>query len=72
MDPDRAAEDIKEAGQRGAGGVEILGYYLYNSAPGDYVPVDWTTYGWGTPAWSKYDCKTDDYSDAQFYIRATL
>ncbi|KAL2004612.1 hypothetical protein VTN00DRAFT_3348 [Thermoascus crustaceus] len=53
VDPDRAAEDIKEAGQRGAGGVEILGYYLYNSAPGDYVPVDWTTYGWGTPTWKK-------------------
>ena len=50
------ADDIADAASKGAGGVEILGYYLYgdvgyggtNSAP---VQVDWTEYGWGTQAW---------------------
>lgn len=49
----RVALDIADAKMVGAGGVEVLGYYLYDSAPGDIVPTDWTTYGWGTPAWSE-------------------
>lgn len=47
----RVALDIADAKQAGAGGVEVLGYYLYDSSPGNIVPTDWTTYGWGTPAW---------------------
>lgn len=45
---------IKEAG---LGGMELLGYYLYGNYPsvvaeGGPSPVDWTTYGWGSEAWS--------------------
>lgn len=54
--------DISEAGRVGAGGVELLGYYFYGDLPGDaresIVPVDWTTYGWGTPAWKDVFQKT--------------
>lgn len=50
------AKDIADAGSKGAGGVEVLGYYLYGnigyggeqSAP---VQVDWTEYSWGTQSW---------------------
>ncbi len=42
---DRVAEDVADVAAAGAGGVEVLGYYLYDSAPGDLVPTDWTTYG---------------------------
>ena len=35
------------------GGLEALGFYLYGPATGTTVPVDWNTYGWGTPAWNK-------------------
>jgi Arc/MetJ-type ribon-helix-helix transcriptional regulator len=51
----RVALDIADAKHVGAGGVEVLGYYLYDSAPGNIVPTDWTTYGWGTPAWSEFN-----------------
>lgn len=46
----QVADDIREAGRVGAGGVEFLGYYLYGDS--SLVPVDWTIYGWGSPAWS--------------------
>lgn len=49
----RVEQDITEAGARGAAGVEVLGFYQYGAAAGEYVPVDWNVYGWGTPAWSK-------------------
>lgn len=48
----RVTLDIADAKLAGAGGVEVLGYYLYNTDT--TVPTDWTTYGWGTPAWSKH------------------
>ncbi len=47
------AEDVAGTKRAGAGGVELLGYYNYGGNPGDFVPVDWSTYGWGTPAWSE-------------------
>ncbi len=47
------AQDIASAKDAGAGGIEVLGYYDYGASPGNFVPVDWSTYGWGTPAWSK-------------------
>ena len=54
VDLTAVGEDIAGAASAGAGGVEVLGYYLYGgSQPGDYAPVDWSKYGWGTPAWSK-------------------
>ncbi|KAL9108497.1 MAG: hypothetical protein Q9227_006712 [Pyrenula ochraceoflavens] len=48
------AADVKEAGRVGAGGVEVLGYYLYGGTPqgtGTFAPDDWSVYGWGTPEW---------------------
>ncbi|CAH0025578.1 unnamed protein product [Clonostachys rhizophaga] len=60
--PDAAAElewvidDVKEIGRIGASGFELLGFYLYGGPPlgwGDYAPVDWSIYGWGTKAWQK-------------------
>ncbi|KAH8897356.1 secreted protein [Thozetella sp. PMI_491] len=50
-DHDSVARDIADAGAIGAAGVEVLGFYLYGANPGTFVPVDWSTYGWGTPAW---------------------
>lgn len=37
------------------GGVELLGYYNYGDieSGAGVIPVDWTVYGWGTPAWSE-------------------
>lgn len=49
----RVVQDIAGAAAAGAGGVEVLGYYLYGGNPGDFAPVDWSVYGWGTSAWSK-------------------
>ena len=50
------ADDFAKAKGVGMGGLELLGYYLYGNYPsiiaeGGPVPVDWTTYGWGTAAW---------------------
>ena len=51
--------DVREIGRVGAGGVELLGYYLYGNIqifPGTYDPLqsDWTVYGFGSPAWSAF------------------
>jgi hypothetical protein len=54
----RVAEDVKDAGTAGAGGVELLGYYLYGDnqehGGGNAAPLqsDWTVNGFGSPAWS--------------------
>ncbi|KAJ5605313.1 secreted protein [Penicillium lagena] len=53
VDLSYVADDIEGAAAAGAGGIELLGYYLYGANPGTFVPVDWSTYGWGTPAWKK-------------------
>ena len=48
------ANDVKAALEAGAGGVEVLGYYLYGGTPqgtGNFAPDDWSIYGWGTDAW---------------------
>lgn len=47
----RLASDIKDAATVGVGGLEVVGYYLYDSYAGENVPVDWATYGWGTEPW---------------------
>lgn len=54
----QVAEDVKDAGKAGAGGVELLGYYLYGDSGygnSEAAPLqaDWTVYGWGLPSWSK-------------------
>ncbi|PYH34346.1 uncharacterized protein BO87DRAFT_308478 [Aspergillus neoniger CBS 115656] len=51
------AEDVKAMGESGAGGLELLGYYLYgdtlNYGAQMQCPLqsDWTTFGFGSPAW---------------------
>ncbi|GLB02333.1 hypothetical protein AtubIFM57258_003678 [Aspergillus tubingensis] len=51
------AEDVKVMGEAGAGGLELLGYYLYGDSPNNgglwQCPLqsDWTTFGFGSPAW---------------------
>ena len=54
----QVADDIRAAGKVGAGGVELLGYYLYGNVqifPGNYdlLQSDWTVYYFGSPAWSE-------------------
>jgi len=57
VDPQVVASDVRAAGGVGAAGLELLGYYLYGGPPsngagrGLGAPVDWATYGFGTPAW---------------------
>lgn len=56
VDLEVVANDFAKAKDVGMGGLELLGYYLYGNYPsviteGGPVPVDWTKYGWGTPAW---------------------
>ncbi|OJI95758.1 hypothetical protein ASPVEDRAFT_57912 [Aspergillus versicolor CBS 583.65] len=46
-----AVQDVARAKQVGAGGLEVLGFYGYETTPGYYVPVDWSTYSWGGEAW---------------------
>lgn len=56
------AEDVKAMGEAGAGGLELLGYYLYGDSLNNggllQCPLqsDWTTFGFGSPAWSKPCC----------------
>ena len=49
-----AVQDVARAKQVGAGGLEVLGFYGYETTPGYYVPVDWSAYSWGGEAWRKY------------------
>lgn len=57
MDPLVVASDVRRARNVGAGGLELLGYYLYGGPPsngagrGDAAPIDWAEYGFGTQAW---------------------
>lgn len=53
----QVADDIREAGKIGVGGVELLGYYFYGDVqlfPGNYdsIQSDWTVNYFGSPAWS--------------------
>jgi hypothetical protein len=51
VDPEVVKADIESASKIGAGGVEFLPFYNYagrrGGIPGD---VEWSTYGFGTPA----------------------
>ncbi|KAL9109497.1 MAG: hypothetical protein Q9227_005832 [Pyrenula ochraceoflavens] len=57
VDPSIVASDVHAAASAGAGGLELLGYYLYGGPPsngagrGTAAPVSWATYGFGTEAW---------------------
>lgn len=59
LDPKVVAEDVRSAGKMGAGGIELLGYYLYgdsqnfNGELASPLQADWTSVGFGSPAWSK-------------------
>lgn len=56
VDQSVLANDVKIAKVAGAGGVEVLGYYLYGGTPqgtGDFAPDDWAVYGWGTEKWNE-------------------
>lgn len=52
------ADDVKALARAGAGGLELLGYYLYGDA-GFYttleapIETDWTLYGFGGAPWSE-------------------
>ncbi|KAL2811590.1 hypothetical protein BJX63DRAFT_433266 [Aspergillus granulosus] len=46
-----AIQDVARAKDAGAGGLEVLGYYGYETTPGYFVPVDWSAYPWGGEAW---------------------
>lgn len=54
------AEDVKALARAGAGGLELLGYYLYGDtgnwgASSDAViESDWTIYGFGGTPWGEF------------------
>ncbi|KAE8327854.1 hypothetical protein BDV39DRAFT_204569 [Aspergillus sergii] len=47
VDPEDVAFDIRDLGNHGAGGIELHNGY---SSPTGAPPTNWTTYGYGTPA----------------------
>ncbi|KAF3763073.1 hypothetical protein M406DRAFT_292702 [Cryphonectria parasitica EP155] len=53
----RVSEDVRSLARAGAGGLELLGYYLYGDngvyGGGSDAPLqsDWTIYGFGSSAW---------------------
>ncbi|KAH8892318.1 hypothetical protein GQ53DRAFT_841094 [Thozetella sp. PMI_491] len=57
LDHSILSDDMKAVGKAGAGGIELLGYYLYgdssnfNGQLASPLQTDWTVYGFGTPAW---------------------
>jgi hypothetical protein len=48
-----AVQDVARAKDVGAGGLEILPFYGYETTPGYFVPVDWSKYYWGSEPWRK-------------------
>ncbi|KAJ0416913.1 hypothetical protein BJY00DRAFT_325925 [Aspergillus carlsbadensis] len=46
-----AVRDVARAKEVGAGGLEILPFYGYETTPGYFVPVDWSKYYWGSESW---------------------
>ncbi|KAL3461690.1 hypothetical protein BJX64DRAFT_300077 [Aspergillus heterothallicus] len=46
-----AVQDVARAKDVGAGGLEILPFYGYETTPGYFVPVDWSKYYWGSEPW---------------------
>jgi hypothetical protein len=51
VDPDILKTDIASAGSIGAGGIELVPFYNYGGSLGGPPPgVDWSKYGFGTPA----------------------
>lgn len=52
------SDDIKAIGKAGAGGIELLGYYLYGDRLGDSdaapLQTDWTINGFGGENWSSF------------------
>lgn len=56
----RIAEDVRSLASAGAGGLELLGYYLYGETgsyggqPDAVLQSDWTVYAFGLEPWSEY------------------
>lgn len=45
-------QDIADIGKVGAGGIELLNYYMYGGViQSEPVPVDWDIYNFGTDAY---------------------
>lgn len=53
VSPDVIDRDVELIKRAGAGGFELLGFYNYGGTQSDpsFSVTDWSTYGWGTPAW---------------------
>lgn len=56
------ANDVKSLARAGAGGLELMGYYLYGDV-GDYygnsaavIETDWTVYCYGSEPWIESRC----------------
>lgn len=45
--------DIGNISSIGAGGFELLPFYLYGLVGEEYGPADWAEFGYGTPAFKK-------------------
>ncbi|CZR61746.1 uncharacterized protein PAC_11643 [Phialocephala subalpina] len=52
VDPSLVAADIEGIGDVGAGGIELLNYYMYGGEDGN-ASTDWDIYGFGTPAYNE-------------------
>ncbi|KAE8339446.1 hypothetical protein BDV24DRAFT_152798 [Aspergillus arachidicola] len=51
LDKETVSTNIKDSGERGAGGVEFVPFYNYGGEAGDPPPqANWVTNGFGTPA----------------------
>ncbi|KAE8323134.1 hypothetical protein BDV39DRAFT_196119 [Aspergillus sergii] len=51
VDKETVSTNIKDSGERGAGGVEFVPFYNYGGEAGDPPPqANWVTNGFGTPA----------------------
>lgn len=51
VDKEIVSTNIKDSGERGAGGVEFVPFYNYGGEAGDPPPqANWVTNGFGTPA----------------------
>lgn len=53
MDVNNLAADIAAIAGIGAGGIELLNYFLYGGGQvNGPIPVDWDVYNFGTPAYN--------------------
>ncbi|RFU24424.1 hypothetical protein B7463_g11914, partial [Scytalidium lignicola] len=53
VSPDSVANDVHSLKSAGAGGIEFLPFYAYGLGDPNHLPTNWSTYGFGTPAFKK-------------------